>query len=61
MLQSRFPNPSGLQFFSFVTAAAFYVALTVWIYLAFPALLGVFAIVATAIVLAGQLERLTAG
>lgn len=60
MPRSRFLDPFRFQFFSFAAAAVFYVALTVWIYLAFPALLGVFALVAAGIVLAGQVERLTA-
>lgn len=53
-------NPAGLQLFSFAALAASYIALTISIYLAFPALLGVVAVVAAGIVLSGQLERLIA-
>lgn len=57
MPQTRFFNPAGLQLFTFAALAVFYVVLTVWIYLAFPALLGVFVVVAAAIVVLGRLER----
>jgi len=61
MPRTRLFGPVGLQFFSFAAFAVFYCALTVWIYLAFPALLGAFALIAAVIAAAGSLERAKPG
>lgn len=59
MPQTRLLSPMGLQLVSFAAFAVFYCALTIWIYLMFPALLGALALIAIAIVLAGMFERAT--
>ena len=61
MLQTRLFSPVGLQLLSFAAFAVFYCALIIWIYLAFPALLGALALIAAVIVVAGTLERTKSG
>jgi hypothetical protein len=61
MPQTRLFSPVGLQSLSFAAFAVFYCALTIWIYLTFPALAGALALIAGVIVVAGTLERTKPG